>query len=213
MRIDDPAVDGRHALLPARSPGDLRRRPPDSRPAPASPDAAAASAWLGAGDILEVAGRRVELLQLRADGSTIDPPLEPAMTFWPMPIHRSLPELTLEPLDFARTALDARVPPWHSSVDGEACAIRIENASASRTHCALFRGFLGCLCDRPPRPPDPGQRAAGRRRLDPPRRRRPDGWPGPIWYSRRSRVEAVDRLCSDESRSARFDDVDSPTVL
>jgi pSer/pThr/pTyr-binding forkhead associated (FHA) protein len=134
LRIDDPAVDGRHALLLLDRRGifgvDLL-----TKTGTRFAGAAAASAWLGAGDILEVAGRRVELLQLRADGSTIDPPLSSDDLLADAP---ELPELTLEPLDFPG-------PPWMLGSAlafigrGEACAIRIENASASRTHCALFR--------------------------------------------------------------------------
>jgi len=137
IRIDDPAVDGRHALLLLDRRGifgvDLL-----TKTGTRFAGAASASAWLGAGDILEVAGRRVELLQLRVDGAPIDPPLSSDDPL--ADAHASgLAELTLEPLDFPG-------PPWMLGSAlafvgrGEACAIRIENASASRTHCALLRG-------------------------------------------------------------------------
>ena len=68
IRIDDPSVDGRHALLLLDRRGifgvDLL-----SRTGTRFAGAEAASAWLGAGDILEIAGRRVELLRLLIDGS------------------------------------------------------------------------------------------------------------------------------------------------
>ena len=137
VRVDDPGVDGRHALLLLDRRGvfgvDLL-----TRTGTRFAGAACGSSWLGAGDILEVAGRRVELLQLRVDGGSIDPPLstdDPLADADPS----ELAGLTLEPLD-------SPGPPWMLGSAlafvgrGEACAIRIENASASRTHCALLRG-------------------------------------------------------------------------
>ena len=135
IRIDDPAVDGRHALLLLDRRGifgvDLL-----TRTGTRFAGAASASSWLGAGDILEVAGRRVELLQLRVDGRAIDPPPSDDDPLGDSP---ELVGLTLEPLD-------RDGPPWMLGSAlafvgrGEACAIRVENASASRTHCALLRG-------------------------------------------------------------------------
>jgi hypothetical protein len=138
IRIDDPAVDRRHALLLLDRRGvfgvDLR-----SRTGTRFAGAEAPSAWLGAGDILEVAGRRVELLQLRVDGSPIDPPLSDDDPLGDSP---DLVGLALEPLD-------APGPSWMLGSAlafvgrGEACAIRIEDDSASMTHCALLRGATG----------------------------------------------------------------------
>jgi pSer/pThr/pTyr-binding forkhead associated (FHA) protein len=135
IRIDDPAVDGRHALLLLDRRGvfgvDLL-----SGTGTRFAGAASASSWLGAGDILEVAGRRIELLQLRVDGASIDPPLSDDDLLSDSP---ELVGLTLEPLD-------RDGPPWMLGSAlafvgrGDACAIRIEDASASRTHCALLRG-------------------------------------------------------------------------
>ena len=135
IRIDDPAVDGRHALLLLDRRGifgvDLL-----TRAGTRFAGAASGSSWLGAGDILEVAGRRIELLQLRVDGVAIDPPLSGDDPLGDSP---DLVGLTLEPLDHAG-------PPWMLGSAlafvgrGDACAIRIENASASMTHCALLRG-------------------------------------------------------------------------
>ena len=139
LRIDDPAVDGRHALLLLDHRGifgvDLL-----TRTGTRFAGAASAASWLGAGDILEVAGRRVELLQLRVDGAVINPTLS-ADDLLADAGPDELAGLTLAPLDFPG-------PPWMLGSAlafvgrGEACAIRIENASASRTHCALFRGPL-----------------------------------------------------------------------
>ena len=135
--VDGPDVDGRHALLLLDRRGifgvDLL-----TKAGTRFAGAACGSSWLGAGDILEVAGRRGELLQLRVDGTAIDPPLsadDPLADADPS----ELAGLTLEPLD-------SPGPPWMLGSAlafvgrGEACAIRIENASASRTHCALLRG-------------------------------------------------------------------------
>jgi pSer/pThr/pTyr-binding forkhead associated (FHA) protein len=137
IRIDDPAIDGRHAFLLLDRRGifgvDLL-----TRTGTRFAGSVSVSAWLGAGDILEVAGRRVELLQLRADGTPIDPPLANVDLLADADASE-LVELTLEPLD-------SPGPPWMLGSTlafvgrGEACAIRIENASASRTHCALLRG-------------------------------------------------------------------------
>ena len=135
IRIDDPAVDDRHALLLLDRRGvfgvDLL-----TRSGTRFAGAASGSSWLGAGDILEVAGRRIELLQLRVDGSPIDPPLSGDDPLGDSP---DLVGLTLEPLD-----RDA--PPWMLGSAlafvgrGDACAIRIEDDSAESTHCALLRG-------------------------------------------------------------------------
>jgi FHA domain len=135
IRIDDPSVDGRHALLLLDRRGvfgvDLL-----SRSGTRFAGADVASAWLGPGDILEIAGRRVELLQIRIDGSPVDPPLSDDDPLGDSP---GLVGLTLEPLD-------SPGPPWMLGSAlafvgrGNACAIRIENASASMTHCALLRG-------------------------------------------------------------------------
>jgi pSer/pThr/pTyr-binding forkhead associated (FHA) protein len=137
IRIDDPAVDGRHALLILDRRGvfgvDLL-----TGTGTRFAGSADASAWLGPGDILEIAGRRVELLRLRVDGAPVDPPLS---TDDPLAVAdpSGLVGLTLEPLD-------SPGPPWMLGSAlafvgrGEACAIRVENASASRTHCALLRG-------------------------------------------------------------------------
>jgi pSer/pThr/pTyr-binding forkhead associated (FHA) protein len=137
IRIDDPAIDGRHAFLLLDRRGifgvDLL-----TRTGTRFAGSASVSAWLGAGDILEIAGRRVELLQLRVGGTPIDPPLA-NVDFLADADASELVDLTLEPLD-------SPGPPWMLGSTlafvgrGEACAIRIENASASRTHCALLRG-------------------------------------------------------------------------
>ncbi len=140
IRVDDPAAEPRHALLVLDRRGifgvDLL-----TGTGTRFAGAAAGSAWLGAGDVLEVAGHRVELLQLRVDGLAIDPRLsddDPLAG----PDDGTLAAVTLEPLD-----VDG--PPWMLGSAlaflgrGDACAIRIEDESASDTHCALLRGPAG----------------------------------------------------------------------
>ena len=134
IRIDHPSVEGRHALLLLDHRGlfgvDLL-----SRTGTRFAGEELASSWLGAGDILEIDGTRVEILQLRIDGSTVDPPLSDDD---PLADDSDLVGLALEPLD-------APGPPWMlgSSLAfvgrGDACVIRIEHATASQTHCALLR--------------------------------------------------------------------------
>jgi pSer/pThr/pTyr-binding forkhead associated (FHA) protein len=134
IRIDDAGVDDRHALLLLDRRGvfgvDLR-----SRTGTKFAGGEADSAWLGPGDLAEIAGHRVELLEIRIDGVAVDPPLADDDLLGDCP---GLVGLTLEPID-----VDA--PPWMLGSalafvgGGEACAIRVEDPSASQTHCALLR--------------------------------------------------------------------------
>jgi pSer/pThr/pTyr-binding forkhead associated (FHA) protein len=136
LRIDDQDVDDRHSFLILDRRGlfgvDLLSRTGTRFAAEAT-----ASAWLGPGDILEIAGRRIEIIQLRVDGQTIDPSLSTDEPF--AEVHASkLPALTLEPLDSSG-------PPWMlgSSLafigSGDACVIKVDDPSVATTHCALFR--------------------------------------------------------------------------
>jgi pSer/pThr/pTyr-binding forkhead associated (FHA) protein len=147
IRIDDALVDGRHALLLLDRRGvfgvDLR-----SRSGTRFAGGRADSSRLGPGDILEIAGHRVELLEIRVDGLAVDPPLADDDLLGDAP---HLVGLTLEPIGVDAT-------PWMLGSAlafvgrGEACAIRVEHASASQTHCALLRDqnsayvidLLGC---------------------------------------------------------------------
>lgn len=138
IRLDDPEVDPRHALLLLDRRGvfglDLL-----SRAGTRFAGGPSAATWLGAGDILEVAGRRIELLQLRIDGAIVDPPLS---TDDPLSDADGpgLVGLAIEPIGPGG-------PPWMigselAIVGGDpACALRVEGASP--THCALLRGPAG----------------------------------------------------------------------
>jgi len=134
IRIDDPTVDDRHAVLILDRRGifgvDLL-----SRSGTRFAGAEAASAWLGAGDILEVAGRRVEILQLRIDGSARETTLS---NDDPLSDSPGLVDLSLQPMD-------APAPPWQIASAlafvgrGDACAIRVDDPSVETTHCAMLR--------------------------------------------------------------------------
>ena len=177
IRIDDPAVDDHHAFLLLDRRGvfgvDLL-----TRTGTRFAGAAATSARLGAGDILEVAGRRVEILQLRVDGSVIDPPLsddDPLAEADASTPGRPDPRAARRP----RPALDARVGP---GLRRPGRGLRHPDRGGLGLHDALRaapRPVDGPR-DRPRRPPDAAQRPAGRRGLGAPRRRRPDRRPGPL---------------------------------
>ncbi len=133
LRLDDPAVEPCHALLLLDHRGafgvDLL-----SATGTRFAGRESGSAWMGVGDVVEVAGHRVELLRFRVDGTTIDPapPAGNLLDELPGPIG-----LTLAPFGAAG-------PPWNlSSALGfigrdEACAIRLEDEAAAGVHCALF---------------------------------------------------------------------------
>ena len=140
LRIDDSTVNDRHTFLLMDQRGilgvDLVTQT-GTRFAGAD----TAWSWLGTGDILEVAGHRVEILQLKANATTINPPLSNDDPFGPATEAR-LASLTLEPLDHSGQ-------PWQLGStlafmgSGDACAIRIDNPSASSVHCALLRDQTG----------------------------------------------------------------------
>ncbi|WP_435011833.1 FHA domain-containing protein (plasmid) [Tundrisphaera lichenicola] len=135
LRIDDPAVEDRHALLILDHQGlfgvDLLTRT-GTRFAGGN----STSARLGLGDVLEVAGRRIEILQLRIDGESIDPPLSDDDLLADAD-PSALVALSLGPIDESG-------PSWMLGStlafagSGEACAIRVEDASPA--NCALIRG-------------------------------------------------------------------------
>ena len=193
IRIDDPAVDGRHAFLLLDRRGvfgvDLltrtgtrfagaacglglaggRRRPRDRRPA----RRAAPAPGRRLADRPAALGRR--------------PPgrRRPVRTGRPDPRAARL----------ARPALDARLGP---GLRRPGRGLRHPDRERLGLEDALRpapRPFDG-LRDRPPRPPDAGQRPAGRRGLGAPRRRRPDHRPGPV--RRPGRAARPDR-CRDPS--------------
>ena len=140
IRIDHPAADPAHALLLLDRRGvfgvDLL-----SGSGTRFAGLGGGSAWLGPGDVVAIAGHRVELLRLVVDGRSIDPPLDADDPLAPSP-DADLVAVLLEPLE-------GPGPPW---MLGSAlaflgrdpgCAVRVEDPSAARVHCALFRGPEG----------------------------------------------------------------------
>lgn len=139
-RIDDPAVSSRHAYLHLDARGlfavDLATRT-GTRVGPAR----ASSGWLGPGDRLEVAGRTVEVLALRVDGSGGVPdeaPRSPLDETGDAPLMR----LTLYPEAPPRgpLALNSEMVFVGRS---PACGVRVESPSSMRVQCVLVRGRRG----------------------------------------------------------------------
>ena len=163
IRIDDPAVEDHHAFLLLDRRGvfgvDLL-----TRTGTRFAGAAATSARLGPGDILEVAGRRIEILQLRVDGSVIDPPLSDDDPLAEADAS-TLAALTLEPLDVpGRPGCSAW--PWSSSAGA-----RPASGSRGPRHSHSLRVAPRPVHrprDRPRRSPDAPRRPAGQRGLGPP---------------------------------------------
>lgn len=96
-----------------------------------------ATAWLGVGEAVELAGHRIEILRLRADGAAIDPvppgdevdPFAPALGVEPLALH---PEGDAHPPWVVGSAL---VLLGRS----EACALRLRDAAAAPIHAAIWR--------------------------------------------------------------------------
>lgn len=136
IRIEDRAVSARHVYLHLDHRGvfgvDLATRT-GTRFGPS----AHSSGWLRPGQSFEVAGRRIELLELRINGA------EPS----------SYPEATDPLSDAGNTplaavtlhAIHARHVPRALGSElvfvgrGTSCGVRVEGATASRVHCVLAR--------------------------------------------------------------------------
>jgi pSer/pThr/pTyr-binding forkhead associated (FHA) protein len=105
--------------------------------------------WLRPGDSIEVAGRRIELVRIRLDGTAIDPPSCDADLLADLGNGNgndngrpALVGVTLEP----RRATDA---PWVLGSElvflgwSASCGIQVKDSAVARTHCALVRGTHG----------------------------------------------------------------------
>jgi len=104
--------------------------------------------WLKPGDWLEIDGRRIELVEIRIDDKVVDPiPCE----------DDPLAELASSPLvNVSLEPTHGRGQPWyvHSELIflgwSNACGIQINDSTAAKVHCALFRtrtqAFLIDLC-------------------------------------------------------------------
>lgn len=153
VRIDDPAVSSRHAYLHADARGlfavDLATRTGTRVGA-----AGASSGWLRPGDRLEIAGREIELLDLRIDGDGADAVGTDHDLALPAPRGRE----PASPLDdtggvpLMRLTLYPEAPPCEPlSLNSEmvfvgrspACGVPVASPSAMRVQCVLVRGVRG----------------------------------------------------------------------
>ncbi len=140
IRLDDPGVSSRHAYLHLDRRGlfgvDLV-----SRAGTRFAGVEAHAAWLGPDQGIELAGHRIEIIELRVDGRPIRPP--------PCPddplsgdAGDSLDRVTLEPVAEGD-------PPWTIGSElvflgrSPACGVPLAGASAERAHCALARTTSG----------------------------------------------------------------------
>lgn len=106
--------------------------------------------WLLPGDSIEVAGRRVELVRIRLNGLTVEPPPCVADLLADRG-QDGLTAMTLEPRP-------SNGPPWLLGSElvflgwSASCGIPIKDPSVSRTHCAIVRAPAGAylvdLCGR-----------------------------------------------------------------
>jgi pSer/pThr/pTyr-binding forkhead associated (FHA) protein len=136
IRIEDRAVSARHVYLHLDRRGvfgvDLATRTGTRFGA-----AAHSSGWLRPGDSFEVAGRRIELVEVRLEGAELEPapsladPLAGAgraplvgLTLYALQEHYSPRALGSELVFVGR---------------GHSCGVRVEGATASRVHCVFVR--------------------------------------------------------------------------
>ena len=139
VRIDDRGAGARHAYLHLDRRGlfvvDLATRTGTR----VGPDGSG-SGWIGPGETFEVAGRVVELREAALAGGLV------AGGGDPLADARSLPlvKVTLYPSrdPDAPLALGSEIVFLGRSPN---CGVRIEGASASRTHCAIVRGRSGAF--------------------------------------------------------------------
>lgn len=97
--------------------------------------------WLTPGHSIEVAGRRIELVRIRRDGTSVDPALcsDDLLTDRG---QETLAAVTLEPLG-------SHEPPWVLGSElvflgwSAACGIQIKDSTVARTHSALVRTESG----------------------------------------------------------------------
>jgi pSer/pThr/pTyr-binding forkhead associated (FHA) protein len=150
ITLDDRAVSAPHAYLHLDPRGvyavDLVTRTGTRINGTARP-----VGWLRPGDWLEIAGHRIELVQLWINGAVVDPPpcqVDPLADAGP---ENPLASVTLEP----RRSNDAA---WVLGSElvflggSASCGIQVKDAAVARTHCALVRTptsvYLVDLCGR-----------------------------------------------------------------
>lgn len=136
LHIEDRDVSARHVYLHADARGlfavDLA-----TRTGTRFGEAEAPCGWLRPGESLEVAGRSIRLTSFEVDGRPTAPP-PCAVNLLTDAGDAPLVGLTLDPVA-------GRGPSWALGSElafvgrGDGCAIRLNQANVSRTHCALLR--------------------------------------------------------------------------
>lgn len=140
IRLDDAGVSSRHAYLHLDRRGlfgvDLV-----SRAGTRFAGVEAHAAWLGPDQGIELAGHRIEILEIRVDGRPIRPPPCPDDPLAGSAVD-GLDRVTLEPIAEGD-------PPWTIGSElvflgrSPACGVPLAGASAERAHCALVRTVTG----------------------------------------------------------------------
>ena len=143
LRIEDRAVSGRHVYLHLDRRGlywvDLATRTGTSMDGREQ-----SSGWLAPGHALEVAGRRIELLECRVRDALPEgghAPGDLLADAGGLPLSR----VTLYPNYRGPTAPRALGSELVFLGRGVCCGVRVEGASASRTHCVLVRTREGAF--------------------------------------------------------------------
>lgn len=136
LHLEDRDVSARHVFLHADARGlfavDLA-----TRTGTRFGEAEAPCGWLRPGEAIEVAGRVIRLASFEVDGRPASPP-PCAVNLLTDAGGAPLIGLTLEPAA-------GRGPSWALGSElafvgrGDGCAIRLNQANVSRTHCALLR--------------------------------------------------------------------------
>ena len=177
LHLDDRDVSARHVYLHADVRGlfavDLA-----TRTGTRFGEAEAPCGWLRPGESIEVAGRLIRVASFELDGRAATPP-PCAVNLLTDAGDVPLAGLTLEPVA-------GRGPSWALGSElafvgrGDGCAIRLNQANVSRTHCALLRtAHAAYVIDLPGQPTlVNGQPPRGA--TAPARRRRPVDRPGPL---------------------------------
>jgi predicted component of type VI protein secretion system len=141
LAIDDPDVSARHVYLHLDARGlfavDLATRTGTRFGAPGT-----STAWLAPGQSLELAGRRLEVLDLRVDGAR--PPAAPAGAFPCLLADARDGPLAHVSLDPAGPGAGAG-PPWTLASElvfvgrSASCGVRLETTAVARIHAVLVR--------------------------------------------------------------------------
>jgi predicted component of type VI protein secretion system len=136
LHIDDRDASARHVYIHADARGlfavDLA-----TRTGTRFGDSEAPCGWLRPGEAIEVAGRLIRVASLELEGRPASPP-PCAVNLLTDAGDAPLAGLTLEPVA-------GRGPSWALGSElafvgrGDGCAIRLNQANVSRTHCALLR--------------------------------------------------------------------------